>query len=241
MTRDSHSEARRVAAQQYFQVLKLPPDRPGATSALAAALARAHELRKFEIENYWKRSNYFWLFQAAALTLTGLVYSRAGGTALLLLPAGLGVVTAQVGWLTARGSKFWQSNWESHVDFLEPELEGKLTQIILHQKDSVRSSVSKVNERLYSLLLLAWAFVFAAVALSLMIEFPAVSGRILGVGSVVLLMLAMLFVCWDSRSNLNPAADPTKSLWDRFRSPSHKGEITIFDRSNSAHADIGED
>ena len=37
-----------------------------------AALNRAHEIRKFEIELYWKRATYFWLLQAAVFTALGL-------------------------------------------------------------------------------------------------------------------------------------------------------------------------
>jgi hypothetical protein len=222
--------------EQYLAALGLPSDASTRRSFLAAALSRAHELRKFEIENYWKRSNYFWLFQAAAFTLTGLIYGRVGSAGgLLLLPAGLGAITAQVGWLTARGSKFWQSNWESHVDFLEPELEGKLTQIILYQKDSVRSSVSKVNERLYALLFFAWVAVFINQALLMMLPFRvALPPWVAGSGGIVLLALAMLFVCWDTRSSLNPGAGGVQGFWDTWRSPPHRGELTIFDRSDNA-------
>jgi hypothetical protein len=151
-------------------------------------------------ENYWKRSNYFWLFQAASITLTGVIYSHDPDDPLLLLSSGLGVITAQVGWLTARGSKFWQSNWESHVDFLEEALEGKLTQVILYEKDEIRSSVSRVNERLYGALLIAWVLVFANHAL--MLAFGPVinpSPQIVGLGSMLLLAGALLFVSIGTR------------------------------------------
>lgn len=146
---------------EYEAKMRLPASGSQRPAMMSRALDRAHELRQFEIDSYWKRSQYFWLFQASAITLTGLIYSRAEGQALLLLAAGVGAVTAQVGWLTARGSKFWQSNWEAHIDRLEPEVEGRLTQVVLYQKGSVRSSLSRINERLFALLFTVWMTFFA--------------------------------------------------------------------------------
>lgn len=214
----------------YLETLNLPE--PGTASpSQQAALSRAHELRKFEIENYWKRSNYFWLFQAAAITLTGIIYSHDPNDSLLLLSSGLGVITAQVGWLTARGSKFWQSNWEAHVDFLEPDLEGKLTQVVLYQNDAVRSSVSRVNERLYGTLLIAWFLMFANKVLLLLGIAIRVSDAFLGLGSAAMLGAAMAFLSIRTRSSLNPTEKKKLTLWDRFRRPAAKDHLTIFDRS----------
>ncbi|PSJ55947.1 hypothetical protein C7I85_25910 [Mesorhizobium soli] len=46
--------------------------RQGKTSVRIAALERAHEIRKFEIELYWKRATYFWILHGAVFTAIGV-------------------------------------------------------------------------------------------------------------------------------------------------------------------------
>jgi hypothetical protein len=46
---------------------------------------------------------------------------------LLLIPESIGVITAFAGYLTARGSNFWQEHWEA----LENELRMWLTQVVM--------------------------------------------------------------------------------------------------------------
>ena len=98
----------------YFSLLKLDPSSRADEKKREAALKRAHELRSFEIEHYWKRATYFWAFQVAIFAAFGLIkpndtFSEWGPVPLLL--SGLGVLTAVANMLSARGSKFWQANW----------------------------------------------------------------------------------------------------------------------------------
>jgi hypothetical protein len=210
--------------ENYFRALRLPArsDDPAAEVApippghgvdpvaLKAALDRAHELRKFEIENYWKRSSYFWVFQFAAFTLSGFVLNilkasngglDAAGLDLLLIPAVLGAATALVGLRTARGSKFWQENWEAHVDALEPLVEGRLTQVIVGK--SRRASVSRINERLYGLLLAGWVLLFVIVLfrfrLAGLAPFVAANRELVGLLS---LGGAFVLLSWGVRTRL---------------------------------------
>jgi hypothetical protein len=87
---------------------------------------------------------------------------------LLLIAESIGVITALAGYLTARGSKFWQENWEAHVDLLEHEIGVRLTQVVLCRKPP-QFSVSRINQLLLLLLTLAWgiALFCGAVALTL--------------------------------------------------------------------------
>lgn len=158
-------------AAKYFQRLGLP----GATGGEAhrAALGRAHELRKFEIENYWKRSSYFWGFQL--VSFGALALSAKDGffhPPIVLLVAVLGALAALTALLSAQGSKFWQANWEAHVDFLEEALEGRLHTTALVE-DHVSFSVSRVNERFLELLLAGWVLAFISSALTII--FPALT------------------------------------------------------------------
>ena len=117
---------------------------------IKAALTRAHEIRQFEIDLYWKRANYFWLLQAAVLTAFGVMLAAEDKAHKIpeLLPLALsclGFVSAFAGWLSARGSKFWQKNWEKHIDCLEDEFEGKLHKSVWVGSRGIAHSVSRVN------------------------------------------------------------------------------------------------
>lgn len=87
----------------------------------------ALDTRKFEIDLFWKRSIFFWGFIAAAFvayaTFSG---DKANNPHLRLLIALFGLVCSFCWTLTNRGSKYWQENWEQHVDVLEDKITGKL-------------------------------------------------------------------------------------------------------------------
>lgn len=118
---------------------------------LRAALDRSHDIRKFEIELYWKRATYFWVLQAAAFTAFGFTWQVAsdGRWAVISVAfACLGILTSLAGLLVAQGSKFWQNNWELHIDMLEDAFEGKLHKTIWIDPYGVRWSVSGINDHL---------------------------------------------------------------------------------------------
>ena len=72
------------------------------------AFRRAHEIRKFEIDLYWKRATYFWALEAAIFVAFAAMWriTGTGGQLLAVAFAGIGAITALVGYLSARGSKF---------------------------------------------------------------------------------------------------------------------------------------
>jgi hypothetical protein len=131
---------------------------------LDAALRLAYDHRKFEIELYWRRATYFWAFQAVAFASVGLFLQDGAlpsNSNIMFVPVLLGAITGAVGWLTSAGSKFWQENWESHVDLLENEMSARMTAAILF-RDEPRFSVSKLNQVLLACLFIGWisAFVY---------------------------------------------------------------------------------
>lgn len=93
------------------------------------ALQYALDIRKFEIEMYWKRAAYFWTFIGAALAGFGLIQ---GSKEILNKPqlsaavGVLGLVFSFSWYCVNRGSKQWQENWENHVDMLEDDVIGPL-------------------------------------------------------------------------------------------------------------------
>ena len=136
------------------------------------ALERALDIRKFEIDLYWKRATYFWTFIGA--TLAGFVAVQASSslnkTDISVLLASLGIVFS-FGWLCVnRGSKFWQENWEYHVDMLENKINGPLYKVVMTRgKPSNRKesfvhlltgpspiSVSKINQLISLFVTLMW-------------------------------------------------------------------------------------
>ena len=166
----------------YFHALGLPapatrPRKPGASiteasevpadrdrQARLTALNRSHEIRQFEIELYWKRATYFWVLQAAVFTALGLIWKDGDGGIPHIIPvalASLGLLTSAAGWLSAQGSKFWQENWERHIDMLEDEFEGKLHKTAWVGHMGVRWSVSNINDRLILFFVAFWVLVFS--------------------------------------------------------------------------------
>jgi hypothetical protein len=136
------------------------------------ALQHALDIRKFEIDLYWKRAAYFWTFIAA--TFGGFVAIQASGstkkTDLSVLLCNLGIVFS-FGWLCVnRGSKYWQENWENHVDMLEDSVIGPLYKVILSRPRPRGSlawmehlltgpspiSVSKINQLISLFVTLVW-------------------------------------------------------------------------------------
>src|ERR1035437_2713319 len=101
----------RVRDSEHYQAQF--PDRAKREYAYKLAL----EIRRFEIELYWKRTTYFWTLIAATFAgyfaLASSGNSRAPG--LLFLVSCIGLVLSTGWYLVNRGSKYWQANWESHV------------------------------------------------------------------------------------------------------------------------------
>jgi hypothetical protein len=136
--------------------------------AREAALARAHEIRQFEIELYWKRANYFWLLQAAVFAAVGLTWKAEGASFPKFVPlilSSLGLVTAWAGWLGSQGSKFWQRNWEHHIDMLETEFEGNLYKSVYVGPSGVKWSLSGISENLAFCFAMFWVLVLATVSI----------------------------------------------------------------------------
>lgn len=135
------------------------------------ALEKALDIRKFEIENYWKRATYFWAFIAAAFAGYFALYSAEKleyvekHEALLVLTC-IGLIFSFAWFLANKGSKFWQENWEKHVDMLEDFVYGPLYKTTLdnrtfgpfHVTLPFQYSVSKINQVLSAFIFLVWVF-----------------------------------------------------------------------------------
>lgn len=147
---------------------------------LRRAVKAILKIRKFEIELYWKRATYFWAFIALVYTAYGLLETSRKtdyASPLEWVVACLGLLLAVAWHLVNRGSKYWQENWENHLDILETKFLGPLYKTVIyrppnspfdlyHQFKSMAFgpgaySVSKVNSTLSFVNIFIWSYLIA--------------------------------------------------------------------------------
>lgn len=131
-----------------------------ASKKLEAAFVQVSDIRKFEIGLYWTRATYFWTLIAVAFGGYFAIYSadKFDNQYLLTMIVGsVGLVFTFAWYLANRGSKYWQENWENHLDLLEDHITGPLYKTLLERPgfDSnsekyvtgpLSVSVSKINQ-----------------------------------------------------------------------------------------------
>lgn len=173
------------------------------------ALAYATDIRKFEIELYWKRATYFWAFIGAAFAAYALTYktSTEHEPWLSLLFSSLGLVFAFAWYLVNRGSKFWQNNWERHVDLLEDLTLGPLYKTIAIDTASKNPltaagdfSVSKINQVLSLFVTFVWATLFVKSLWPISISLEPNPGKIAVCAITGTCLLMLYFLCRSSNS-----------------------------------------
>ncbi len=131
------------------------------------------ELRKFEIENFWKRTLFFW--GTIALVYAG--YFKAELSDYQSIITLVGLLFNIIFSLSTRGSKYWQEHWESIAVLYENELGFNLfkhdTQSIVNNNSNskftkpYRFSVSKLTMLLGDLSVLLWGVLWFKEVLNL--------------------------------------------------------------------------
>jgi hypothetical protein len=213
---------------------------------LKAALKRAYQLRNFEIEHYWKRATYFWGFQIAIFAAFGLLWKEIIGNKdatdewrpVAVALAGLGILTAVANYLSARGSRFWQDNWEKHIDMLEDGIEGRLYKTVWLDKGTVSFSVSRVNRVLGYYFIVFWILVFLYVVWKYTEWSPLILQEYRGITVLALITMIVLGAGWlrCQRTNLegtqpnrdNEAIERGSCLSGRIRRAPTKSAIFIL-------------
>lgn len=152
---------------------------------LLLAFEKAHEVRKFEIDLYWRRTAYFWAIIAAIFAGFFLMASKSDGNIsrqqelYLGIIAIIGFVFSYAWFLVNKGSKFWQENWEYHIDTLEDEITGPLYKTVYYRKgvqnkdkdktlkEHILSpssiSVSKVNQSVALTTMVTWVVLLLSI------------------------------------------------------------------------------
>jgi len=111
----------------------------------------AVETRAFEIELFWKRSTFFWAFNAVAFAGFAAL-ANEGALELSIFVASFGLVASASWAFVNLGSKLWYENWEVKVRRLEPTVVGDLFRTIERGSPAAcwivrprRFSVSKIT------------------------------------------------------------------------------------------------
>lgn len=191
-------------SEEYRKDFRLDvPDSELTTKAFEVAL----DTRKFEIGLYWQRTAYFWALIAAAFAgfFAVLSTSVTEKSFYAFSIACVGFVFSVAWFLVNRGSKFWQENWENHVDVLSENVAGPIFKTILCRKADAAHrkpfsewvigpgavSVSKVNQWVSVFTIVIWLFLAGTVVLPL----TAIGVRHIVVFAITLLFVVLLGCC----------------------------------------------
>ncbi len=132
------------------------------------AVKNALDIRKFEIGLYWKRASYFWAFILLAFTayftISDSIFTNVNEIRLIV--SSIGLIFSISWYYVNRGSKYWQNNWEQHVDNLEDNYMGPIYRIILkrdefkftHLLGPYPFSVSRINQVINLYIIFIWIY-----------------------------------------------------------------------------------
>jgi Na+/melibiose symporter-like transporter len=177
-----------------------------------SALQHALDIRKFEISLYWQRATYFWTLIAATFAGYFAVLSAEHMkdkefNAYVL--ACVGLIFSLAWFLTNRGSKYWQENWENHVDMLEDGTTGPLYKTVLHRPKAkgilsviegpAPFSVSQINQWVSLFTVAVWLPLIVTVLPEFNLK-SDVSGKHAVIGVITLIAVAMML--FRTRSNI---------------------------------------
>lgn len=178
---------------------------PRCEKKLEAALEHALDIRKFEIELYWKRAAYFWTLIAAAFAGYFVILSAQhldDKKFLAFVVACVGFLFTFAWFQVNRGSKQWQENWENHVDMLEDAVTGPLYKTTLgrpsgddffetHVTGPGNISVSKTNQIVNLFTLCIWLALAFFTLDAIEMAYP-VSKRHVAIGGLTLVFCGLI-------------------------------------------------
>lgn len=192
-------------------------------------LEKILDIRKFEIDLYWKRATYFWTFIAASLTGYGLTVTAKDANQVNIMKFQfliicLGLVFSFAWFLVNKASKFWQENWEKHLDLTEDSVIGPLYKTTISKESyssfwmptkAYAASVSKINQILSLFVFVIWIglllnlFISKQIIFCKHIDFYFTITGILTAGAIIYLILGTrtsnkdTLVHFDIRKNID--------------------------------------
>lgn len=177
---------------------------------LKAAFAQVSDIRKFEIELYWKRATYFWTLIAVAFAgyFSILASEQMPNKYFLaLIVSCIGFVFTFAWFLSSRGSKYWQENWENHLDLLEDKVTGPLYKTLLERPSHINIlekfvtgplsvSVSKINQWVTVFVAFSWISLVFYSAYKSLSPIGVTKDQWLVLGVHALVVLVAFVVCY---------------------------------------------
>ena len=133
------------------------------------AFEKAHDIRKFETGMYWQRSAYLWGFISVLAAACAYCFvasldkditnsSKMMYVAAIILISILGYILCNLWQKIMYASKYWQENWEFHIDMLEPYVSGNLHKIHfmkmsyrIPQRYSIHDIILSIIHRFYAI------------------------------------------------------------------------------------------
>lgn len=130
---------------------------------LQLALEKAHDIRKFEIDLYWKRATYFFAFFTVITATFGFLFTSKEFNYFAPASALIGSLFSICFYFVNIGSKYWQCNWEYIIDKLEIYVTGNLYKVYFYEKKTpYRPSVSDINSLVSIIIIFSWFLCFVA-------------------------------------------------------------------------------
>lgn len=152
--------------------------------SVSRALDNAIKNRELEINLYWHRAAYFWVFISIVWGVYGKVLVDMGllkngflfnerQTCIVFIISCVGTCLSLAWFYVNKGSKHWLENWENQIDYLEKTIMGPSYKTLLQNKiedqktnrtkrfivNSAPYSVSKINQYISYWNLLLWLFI----------------------------------------------------------------------------------
>lgn len=185
----------------------------------------AHEIRKFEIEMYWKRATYFWAFLTVLITAYGATYSIPYSD--IIKPwiqwfvCIVGFIFSIAFYAVNVGSKFWQANWERSVDALEFYITGNLYKINFTGKGNY--SVSTINKWLSIVICLCWLII---IFFHSILYINDGNGLSMLISSVIAPVLLVIIMCIFTKSEHASTANSDDEYFFKTRNPKFNKKIS---------------
>ncbi|MDA0782887.1 MAG: hypothetical protein O2970_11945 [Proteobacteria bacterium] len=200
------------------------------------SLKRAWHVRDFEIELFWKRSTYFSVLVGALfIAYYTLVDNQSEGAKesieiYKLIISLLGFIASLVWFLSNKGSKFWQENWELHIDMIEKmSICNKIHSVVLNKSDkcwdlgAASYSVSRLNTLFSLIVCLGWFLVI--IFLLLPIELINSYQKWIG---FFLVIISIPLVLWGGKSKIKKSYNKSSMLSDGTIIPAKQDIITVY-------------
>lgn len=128
---------------------------------ITQALDKAHDIRKFEIDLYWKRATYFFAFFTVITAAFGYLFTNNEYSLLAPALAIIGSIFSLCFCYVNIGSKYWQENWEFIIDKIEYYVTGNLYKLFFFESQKTkRPSVTKINIFLSKIIVATWYVCF---------------------------------------------------------------------------------